>query len=374
MANAATERTPPLMPGAHSERGAALMAQFRSELNQDSTLDPTLDMSGDLGEEAEDFGGLLRVRQKEMEVLENQNMELKMQVYNLRKELSLRAEAERRISGHGFYDFDDERRGSNSRRGSTTADLTEILQLRESLAVLERKYTMLEVETKKERRAAESIAAKAEQEHQNAERIRKQNEILAKQLDTAHSERMMHKADKDVLRAAAAHAESKLGVVEGRLRDAEKRAATAAETVRTVSEQVEKERKRVAEADKRVDRMREAVSLLETSARRSEIQQQELAQNAAKARTEADGAKAALDSERRRSKELEMELRVANERLVEEKMRAEVEHAAKEHACKNHAGKGLCPDAFRLPPMAQLEELIGNFNVRRILSRCRMII
>lgn len=349
-----------------AERKAGLMEEFKAEVNE-----TTLEISRDLTAEAASLSSnhLVRVEHKRIEALETKNMELKLELYNLRKKMKQDAEEmQRRMSvkeGGGFYDFDDGRRGSaDSRRGSTMADFTVQAQLQEKLAELEVKYTQLEVHFNRERRAAEGLAARAERDRGTAEKYRKRAEELAKQLDSVSTERMMHDADKKVLKSSRGHAETQLRIAESKLREAEKRAFTATEAVKGHADQMAKERRRVEEADKRVDRMREAVSLLETAAHRTEIKQTELSENARKAHASMKSAEESLEAERRRREALEVDLRVANGRINEERKRAEVEQEAQDHKCQMHAGKGPCPDAFRRPPMEKLEKVVSTFDVK----------
>lgn len=306
-----------------------------------------------------DIGSMIGVRQREMAAIENENMELKMIIYNLRKNMHGTEEA-RRLSGNsGYYVFEDDQQ--NSRRSSRLSDSDE--QLRDSVKKLEEEVERLSNEATDKTHEANNIRKRLDDMRAEAVRARSRGDELEKRLDQALSEKMMLHADREVFKSTGKHAEERANALEARLRsvEAERRVVVAGPTV---AEQVAKERKRVEDADRRVERMREAVSLLQTDMVRIEKRVVEARSLAAARSARIETLSAELKAERIMRTEVETNLRVAVDKLAEERKLADIKNEASVHKCDSHAGRGPCIDSFRLPPIEELEKLIGSMNIK----------
>lgn len=302
------------------------------------------------------LGDMIGVKAREREELESQNMNLKLLIYDLEKRLQDKGDSRRNSDENGFYDFDK----SDSRRSSAAFDAATELQHRESLSRLEEAMKRLE-------RERDSMSAQMAQTEERMEVLREEvrrgknrNVELENFREQAMSEKLLLKADREVLQSQNNHLQQQMEAFISRARENVVN-ETAAEKL---AAQVEKEKHRVEDADRRVERMREAVSLLEATLRRTEARVTDAERRAQAAKNEGREWHDALKVERKTRLEAEEQLRVAVDRYIAERERAEIENRARTHQCDNHVGRGACPDSFRIPPIAELEQLIGSVDIR----------
>ncbi len=333
---------------AKQRKSEALHVARKDKEEADDSLEVVTGMGIPKGDGS--VGTLLKARDKEMTMLENELTDLRMQNHYLKVELAKKNKEVRRLSQqHGFYDFGDDDGSRRSSRASVE------LMNDENVKRLESQVAALEDALKESR--MECSAAKAAQERAESEYRRKKelNMELEKDMDNLHAEKMMLQGDREVLKAQVKMLSDETSDLASRLRAAE---AKAGGSSKRLDEHVERERSRVRDAEKRAARFRDAASMLENSVTRAEAQCEEL-------RMRARATHGELVEERRVRAELETEVKVLRDRLREEARRVDLVNEAREHKCLSHAGRGPCPDKFRRPPMEHLEELLRNTNVTR---------
>eukprot|EP00171_Calliarthron_tuberculosum_P007067 IDg7067t1 len=212
------------------------------------------------------IGSMLRVQQKETAAMENEILRLKMIIYTQKKELE-RAKKPRRLSGKdGYYDFEDEQ---GSRRLSRQSDAGEPM-LSDAVARLDNEVERLNQELTEKSRETQDARKRLDDMRAEAVRARTHVAEVEKRLDQSLSEKMMLRADVEVLRSSTQHEQDRANNLEARQRTMETELRGSANSAH-LAEQLSKEKKRVEEADKRVQRMREAVAIVQIDLTSTEL-------------------------------------------------------------------------------------------------------
>lgn len=292
---------------------------------------------------------MLKARDKEMMEMESKLTNLQMENHYLQLELAEKRQQVRRLSQtHEFYKFDDDESRRSSRTSVEFMNESNVKKLEAQVLSLEDALKDSRVQVAKSKSAHDHIETEFK-------RSRELNESLETQIDNLTAEKLMLKNDREALKAHVSMLSENVNELSSQLRAAQARIGGSS---KRLDEHVEREKSRVVEVEKRAKKFKDAAVMWENSVRKYEVQVDEL-------RNRARTTHAELVEERKIRNDLESQLHVLQQALKEEHNRIVMENQAREHSCLSHAGIGECPDAFRRPPMAQLDQLLRSTNVSR---------